>query len=155
MAKVLIRELQPGDTDALLADLRPADRDELEALIGPGQEADMLARSVNESLACWVLEVNGGVAAIFGVAPVTLLGGQGLPWMLGTSLIERFPGAFIRRCRPYIARMLGICPELVNAVDARNVKSIAWLKRMGFTVLPAQPMGVAGLPFHPFFMTAN
>lgn len=154
MANVLIRELQPGDAEALLADLRPADAAECDALVGRGKRAETLAASIEQSLACWVLEVNGGVAAIFGVAPVSALGGQGLPWMLGTPLIDRFPGAFIRRCRPYIARMLAVCPSLVNVVDARNVRSIAWLKRMGFTVLPAQPMGAEGLPFHPFFMNA-
>lgn len=154
MVKVLIRELQLGDTEALLADLRQADRAELEALVGPGQEAKMLDRSIDASLSCWAYTVNGELAAIFGVAPVSVLEGQGLPWMLGTSLIERFPGAFIRQCRPYIARMLAVCPSLVNVVDARNVRSIAWLKRMGFTVLPAEPMGAAGLPFHPFFLNA-
>jgi hypothetical protein len=154
VAEVLIRGLQPGDTEALLADLRPADAEECDALLGPGKQVQALTASIDQSVACWVLTVNGGVAAIFGVGMASLLDEHGLPWMLGTSLIDRFPGAFIRQCRPYIARMLAVCPSLVNVVDARNTRSIAWLKRMGFTILPAQPMGAAGLPFHPFFMTA-
>lgn len=155
MAKGAVRELRDGDAEALLANLRPADRDECDALVGPGQERVALAKSIADSLIVWVFTIDEQVAGIGGVTPISLLGGQGMPWMLGTSAIDRHPGAFIRLNRPYIARMLALCPHLVNVVDARNVRSIAWLKKMGFTVLPAQPMGVAGLPFHPFFMDAN
>jgi hypothetical protein len=154
MPKGGVRELREGDTEALLADLRPADRDECDALLGPGQEQAALAKSIAQSALVWTFTIDDRVAGIFGVTPVSLLGGQGLPWMLGTPAIDRHPSAFIRLNRPYIARMLALCPHLVNVVDARNVRSIAWLKKMGFTVLPAQPMGVAGLPFHPFFMNA-
>jgi hypothetical protein len=41
---------------------------------------------------------------------------------------------------------------LENVVDARNTKSIRWLRRMGFEVLPAAPLGVEGRPFHLFVM---
>lgn len=155
MARGAVRELRDGDAEALLANLRPADRDECDALLGPGQERDALADGISKSLVVWVFTINEQVAGIGGLVPVSLLGGRGIPWMLGTPAIDRHPGAFIRLNRPYIARMLALCPHLVNVVDARNVRSIAWLKHTGFTVLPAQPMGAAGLPFHPFFMDAN
>lgn len=155
MANLDIREIEPGDAEALLADLRPADRDECDALVGPGRQAEMLERSVRASVAAWAAVVPGkGLMCLFGVCPTSLIEGQGLPWMIGTRLVDRHPGAFIRASRPYISRMLALCPQLVNVVDARNVKSIAYLKRMGFTLLPAEPMGAAGLPFHPFFLNA-
>lgn len=154
MAKGAVREVQEGDGDIVLADLRPADLDECHALLGPGTEREAVEKSLKESALSWTFTVDGRVAAVFGVTPVSLLGGQGMPWLVGTPLIDRHPGAFIRLNRPYIRKMLGICPHLVNVVDARNVKSIVWLKKMGFTLLPAQPMGAAGLPFHPFFMEA-
>lgn len=154
MGKAEIREVRDGDMEALLANLRPADRDEAEALLGPGKEAKALADSIRASVLVWTATIDGELAAIFGVCPVSVLSGQGLPWLLGTPLIDRNRGVFMRLNRPYIARMLAVFSQLVNVVDARNVKSIAWLKRMGFTVLPAQPMGVAGLPFHPFFLNA-
>jgi hypothetical protein len=100
----------------------------------------------------WTGTVDGQVACIFGVVPINYLAGQGAPWLLGTPLIDRYRGAFIRRNRTYIARMLAVFPTLLNVVDARNVKSIAWLQHMGFTICPPMPLGVAGLPFHPFVM---
>jgi hypothetical protein len=153
VAEVLIRELRDGDVDALLADLRPADRDEIEALLGPGKERHAVEEGVRRSTLLWVGTIDDRIAAIFGVVPLHMLGGQGVPWLLGTPLIDRYRGAFMRLNRPYIARMLAVFPQLANVVDARNVKSIAWLKRLGFTIHPPQPVGLAGLPFHVFTLS--
>lgn len=154
VAELLIREVREGDVDALLANLRPADRAEADALVG----ADMVESAVEECLSTavmsWTGHVGGEVAFIFGCSPVSLLGVEGVPWLIGTPLIDRHRRAFIRFSHSYIPAMLAIFPTLVNLVDVRNVKSIAWLKKMGFTLLPAQPAGVSGLPFHPFFMEA-
>jgi hypothetical protein len=155
VAKLDIREARLDDLDELLAGIRPADLAECDALFGPGHARQMLETSLQRSVAAWAAEVPGkGLMCLFGMAPISLLGDQGVPWMIGTGLVDRHPGAFIRASRPYISRMLALCPQLVNVVDARNVKSIAYLKRMGFTILPAAPTGAAGLPFHPFFLSA-
>ena len=50
--------------------------------------------------------------------------------------------------------MRALFPYLFNFVDARNMKSIRWLKHLGYAVGPPVPFGVAGLPFHPFSMGA-
>jgi hypothetical protein len=147
-----VREVREGDVEELVANLRPADRDECAALIGEGREAEGIRNSVRLSTHLWAGEAEGRVAAIFGVVPVSLLGGQGAPWLMGTPLIDRHRGAFIRLNRTYIPQMLDTYPHLVNIVDARNVRSIAWLKRLGFEVHAPLPLGVAGRPFHLFTM---
>lgn len=152
--RLVIRAVREQDIADLLLGLRQADRDECNALIGPGRADETLRKSIDNSAMVFTAEHRGRVMAIFGLVRVSLLGDRGLPWLLGTDLIDRHPGALIRDCRPYISRMLTICPQLVNVVDARNIKSIRFLKKMGFELLPAQPMGVAGLPFHPFVMSA-
>jgi hypothetical protein len=48
--------------------------------------------------------------------------------------------------------MLSLFPVLENMVDARNTKSIKWLKRLGFTFGPPLPHPHSGLPFYPFEM---
>lgn len=135
----------------MLANLRPADKDEADALMGEGSAPEALRRSVDESICKWAGVAGDEVVFVFGLAPVAGDATRGAPWLVGTTLTDLHRSAFIRVLPAYIAAMLEICPVLVNVVDARNVKSIAWLKRMGFTLLPAQPIGVAGLPFHPFF----
>lgn len=154
MAEIEIRQARDGDADALLSNLREQDRIELEALMGPGAERETLQKAMRDSSLMWVGTVDGEVACMFGVVPVSLLGGQGVPWLLGTPLIDKNRGAFIKRNRAYIARMLDACPHLVNIVDARNIKSIAWLKRMGFVIHDARPWGRSGEPFHLFTMDA-
>ena len=155
MVDVVIRAPEPGDADALVANLRPADIAECEALLGPGRERWALEQSMQRSPLCWVGCADGEVACIFGVSPLSLVGGQGAPWLLGTPLVERHRGAFIRRNPAYIARMLAAFPHLLNIVDARNIKSIAWLRKLGFTIHPTMPAGVSGMPFHPFSMEAR
>lgn len=154
MADVEFREPQDGDAEALLANLRPADLLEVEALSGKGSVPEILRYGFEQSLYCWTVTVNGEVACVIGVAPTALLAGEGVPWMLGTPLVDRYRSALMRRAPSYIARMLAVFPHLCNVVDARNVRAIAWLRHMGFEVHDAIPVGRNGEPFHPFTLDA-
>jgi hypothetical protein len=148
------RPALPTDADDLLADLRPEDRQEADALLGPGKADDAIRTSLKNSLMAWSAVDDEGVVFIFGLVMLSVVGSEGSPWMVGTTRTERYPRELVREGRAYIARMLKAAPLLANAVDARNKRSIAWLKRIGFTILPAQPMGAAGLPFHFFYRDA-
>ncbi len=140
--------------EALLANIRPQDVAECDALLGPGQVATALRDSIEQSSLLWTLTFDGEVGGIFGVASVSLMSGRGAPWLIGTPLIDRHRGAFIKLCKVHIPRMLAAFPLLINVIDVRNVKSIAWLKRAGFEILAPIPLGPEGMPFHPFFMEA-
>lgn len=147
---VEVREVSPGDVEALVAGMREADRIEVEAC--GHRPAEALADAIARSMPCWTATINGQVACIFGVAPLSLLGGLGAPWMLGTVLLDRHPRALMTHCRPYLNRMREVFPRLVNFVDARNERSIRWLKALGFRFHEAAPHGPFGLPFHRFEM---
>lgn len=150
--EVVVRPLRTGDLDALLAGLRQADRDEVIAASGD-DIASVLRDSVRSSTMVWVAEIGGELACIFGCAPLDgLLGTRAAPWMLGTDVLDRHPSALMKRCRGYVADMIRQYPHLLNFVDVRNVRSIRWLKRLGFTFYDAMPYGKAGLPFHLFEM---
>lgn len=155
VADLLIRGFKEGDAEAVLANIRPADRDEADALLGPGNLESGIGKCVTDSVMLWTGAVGEEVAFVFGLAPVSMLGDQGIPWLVGTPLIDKHRGSFIRLSRSYISLMLAAYPTLLNIVDVRNVKSIAWLKRMGFTILPAEPAGVDGMPFYPFFKSTD
>jgi len=153
VARLHFRPAVDADIDDLLRDLRPADRDEAEALF-PGRVDWAIRESLRQSFLAWTAEDADGAVFIFGLVAASLLEGTGGPWMLGTTRTEAYPRELVRQARPYIARMLTVCPLLANYVDARNARAIRWLKRIGFTVLPPEPMGTAGLPFHPFYLEA-
>jgi hypothetical protein len=151
---VEVRPVREGDAEALAAALRQADLDELEAVRGPGDVAEAIRHALRDSALCWAAEADGELMCLFGVAPLTALGDIGVPWMLGTPVVDRNGRALTRLARAYIARMLEAFPTLANGVDARNVKAVRWIGVCGFTIMPPQPAGPAGMPFHPFVMKA-
>jgi hypothetical protein len=137
--------------EALAPRMRAADVAEIEAAAGLSPN-EALRMSLEASIAAWAGTVDGEVACVFGVAPLSLLGGEGSPWLLGSDLIEQHAFAFARRNRAVVRGWSAIFPVLRNYVDVRNAVSIRWLRWLGFALLPPVVYGVARLPFHPFEM---
>ena len=151
MADVLIRPTQAGDVEILAANLREQDLAETGAY-GHADPLPGLRRSVAHSMLCWSAFADGELACIIGVAPLSVLGGIGSPWMMGTPVLDAHSRVLVRRTPEYIAKMLKAFPHLVNHVHAENTTSVRWLKRLGFTLHKAEPFGALGAPFHKFEM---
>lgn len=152
--EVEIREIEKGDIDLLMADMRQADRDEIAAATSiPLKKAvsDSVALS-SYSRAGWV---NGRLACLWGVCPISLATSNGAPWFLSTSVIEQHPMLFLRRCRPHVQEFRDRYRFMVNYVDARNRVAIHWLKWLGFDMEEPRPWGIKGLPFHRFTMRTD
>ncbi len=150
------REPTPEDVSNVANNLREADRTEILSAFGPCDVAALVTNSVMRSDLIWAGHFydDQPAAALFGVTPVSLLGGVGSPWMVGTDEMFRYPGALVALSKRYIQKMAEAYPKLVNYVDERNLRSVRWLKRMGFAVEPAKPYGFYGRPFHRFSMEA-
>lgn len=129
--------------------LRASDRDEVWASHKEDPIVACIA-SVGASTMAWAGYYDDRPVCVFGVAPVNLLGGIGSPWLLGTDELATHSLRFLRRCRPYVRRMLGVYPTLVNHVDDRNEASKEWLRWLGFELGEPAPHGPFGLPFRPF-----
>ncbi len=138
---------------AMALHVRQADIDEVYAASGM-DIVHALDMSWRLSTHCWAGIIDGEVACIFGVTPYNMLERRGVPWMLGTPLIERHALAFLRRCRWCITIMLSMYNHIENHVDVRNTKSVAWLKWLGFTFDEPQPYGKFRMPFMRFEMKA-
>lgn len=152
-------EIVPA-TQAHAAELSPlvrqADRDEFMA--ASGQTADeVLADGLFMSSSVWAGMLDGRVVCMFGVAPMPDCPGVGVPWMVGSTRLDECAAVFLRQCRRsgIIRRMLESYPVLINAVDCRNERAIAWLKWLGFSFDKPIPYGVSGLPFQVFEMRAD
>lgn len=146
---VEVRDLMPSDVFAVMAELRDADRDEISALVGAEGVLDAIDTSVAQSARSWTLTDDGSPIAVFGVAP-TELEGVGMPWLVGTQRIVRRQRSFMRLCAAYIPAMHALFPVLMNIVDARNTRAIAWLRHVGFEFGPPANVGVEGRLFYPF-----
>ncbi len=153
MAELLIRDTHLIDVVRLAYTLRASDLAEVHAY-GHTDPLKQVSRSVAQSMLCWTALIDGEVAAILGAAPISVVGGIGSPWMLGTPVLDAHSRILVRQTPRYIARMLQAFPYLVNYVHAKNTTSVRWLGRLGFTLHPAQPFGALGEPFHKFEMKA-
>jgi hypothetical protein len=152
VAEITITDPEWADIDALLADIRPVDWFELTAVIGELDPRTEIARVLLKSDWAGVVKIDGKVALIGGVIPLSDLGGTGCPWLLGTRVVDRHPGALMRLARGYIPMVRERYPMLKNAVSTRNKAAIRWLQRIGFTMQPPAPYGHRGDPFHLFTM---
>lgn len=150
--KVELRVPTQVDVDLLIANIRHDDKQELEASHGNYKQAIQL--SFNKSKYKWAIYADGEFVCLFGMHPMGLLSDTALIWMLGTDLISKNKGAFIRHSQEYIKAMLSVSPVLTNWCDVRNKKTIRWLKLMGFTFFKAEPYGIKGYPFYRFELRA-
>ncbi|WP_339053860.1 hypothetical protein [Arsenophonus endosymbiont of Crataerina pallida] len=135
----------------LLSRVRQADIDEFYAMsmLSP---REVLEKGILQSTKAWAGIIDGEVITIFGVSPGSMLTGIGVPWLVGSDLLEKYQKIFLRRCRPVLNSMLAIYPELINYVDARNHVAKGWLHWLGFKLEEAKPTGVLNYPFHRFSM---
>lgn len=95
--------------------------------------------------------IDGEPACMFGIVRANLLGGFGVPWLVGTDCVERNARAFLRESRPVFDALRTGYHVLANHVDERNTAAHRWLRWLGFTLLPPEPHGPDGLPFRPFY----
>jgi hypothetical protein len=130
--------------------VRPADRAEIYAM-SMMEPALALELSVGSSSTAYAtLDDAGRVICLAGVAPRSLLSGNGTVWLIASPDVERMPMTFLRTTRAYLTRLKSEYRVLMNHVDARNEKSIAWLRWLGASIADPVPFGPLGLPFHPF-----
>jgi hypothetical protein len=146
------RPATASEVQELVPRLRQADIDECEALFGEGSVLVTTMHGLRPEGVSFVAVRNGITIAVFGVCPGEKKG-IGVPWMVGTDELDQCGRELMEEARNCLKIWHRFYPTLMNVVDARNTKSIRWLKRLGFTVRDPVPMGVGGLPFHPFDKT--
>jgi hypothetical protein len=139
--------------DALAARLRPAEVEEIRASGNHMPLGAILAGIEASRGRALTALFDGEVACIWGAVPLrtsALTGRIGVAWLLTSDLVERFPLAFWRRCRPELEKLFADFDVLVNAIDCRHHKAIRWARRLGFKLEAAAPFGAHGLLFQRF-----
>lgn len=155
MAAVDFFRVEPRHVDYVAEHMREADVAEVIATTGTTDMHEALETALAASNDAWTLDrLDGsGTACIFGIAPCgALLTPYAAPWLLGTPILDRYPGVLIRNTRRYLADVRERYPMLVNFVDARNTASLKYLAAVGFDIDAPVEMGADGLFFHRFHM---
>ncbi len=95
---------------------------------------------------------NGNVICIWGVGKLSYLSKEGIPWMLTSHLVDEHYRKFLKEGPRLVKDMQKEAVILTNMIDARNKKSIRWIKWLGFIVHDPVPFGPDRMLFHPFIM---
>lgn len=116
----------------IAAAMRQADRDEILILNGVTAR-EGLDVSLAQPGKHWTGMIDGAPVAIFGVVPVTTVGGAAVIWLLGTNAIAHYPRLFARFSRTVVAELLDHYDVLLNIVHADNRVALRWLQWLGAT----------------------
>lgn len=142
-------ETTPFHIAELLPNIRQADRDAwlAEAGLTPEEFLPILLRSAGES---WTVMVDARVVCIFSVLQHAEDRSIGFPYFVCSREAEHHAGEMLERFKSVLNVMQQYYSCLMNYVDVRNRKTIRFLRRIGFTVHPAQPYGAKGMLFRKF-----
>lgn len=112
---------------------------------------EALKLSLDNSNISFTVELNNEPIMMFGVSSESVLSSSAIIWMLSSDKINNIRIKFIRQNINFIKYLLNIYPVMYNYVDARNKKSIQWLKYLGAKIEEAKPYGIEKMMFHKFY----
>lgn len=146
---VEIIQARVSHISAIASRIRPADEVELWdfACVTPAQA---MYYGLNQARLARTGFINGEAVCMFGINTVSAVSGVGRPWLVGTTLLDKYAMTFLRRCASEVEEMFQSYNRIENYIDVRNVKAIAWLSWLGFEMGDPQPMGIHKKPFIKF-----
>jgi len=130
--------------------LRTEDRAEVLAL-GVDPFYGLLG-SVAASREAWTYRDDGQIICMAGVAPLSLIGSTGIPWLLSSPLVATHRRAFMVETRRTLAHWLTMFDVLRNVVDAQYEAAVRWLRWLGFKI--GEPFRLAHGQFRVVHMGA-
>lgn len=129
--------------------MRQSDCDEVMAASGVSPFAAVYAGYLMSEACLTGVDSRGVPMAMWGIRRETWKWSN--PWLLGTDRIDDMWLPFLRTTKEMFPLVCAEYPCQRNHVDARNSKSIAWLKWLGFEIEPPAPYGVSGALFCRFW----
>jgi hypothetical protein len=90
----------------------------------------------------WTVRANGAIMSIWGVMQTSLVTGHAVVWALTSDLVNKYPKAFLRCSRQAVRELRLRYNEVSNHVDIRYLKSLRWVKKIGFAIESPSPYGL-------------
>lgn len=140
------------DVDWLAPRLCELDRQELRLALGDVVPA--FKQTYGNAVCAYTIMVDHVPYVMCGINP----GGdprRGVIWCLSCAEARKFPLRFMRYGRMLVDEGLANFAVLENYVYEQNVRSMAWLKRLGAKFERPQPYGVSGAMFKRFTICAK
>jgi hypothetical protein len=148
-AKIEVRRYQDGDGQHVARNMRDDDKREIAyfAMLRPWPAVRM---TIAHAEAAWAGTRDGEVGCIFGINRKGVFSDIGVPWLLGTPLLDLHSKRLLKESRVYYERMERAFPKMENWVLAENKRSVQWLSWLGFDMHEPTPIGPAGKEFIRF-----
>ena len=147
--RVDVVPLTEAHVDEIISNVRDMDRREIYLLstLDPGRAIRATVANAESAVAGYY---GGKLACVFGVNRQSLLSDVGVPWLIGSPVVDDIPISFLRHSRQYYLRLVASFPQMENWVLAENVKAVQWLSWLGFDMDEPAPFGVLGAKFIRF-----
>lgn len=144
-----IVDYKPEHGAYVAAHMRHMDRKEI-YYMSALDPASAVKVTTAHAVAAWTALVDGVPACIFGITRATRLSDIGVPWLMGTDVLDDHAMALAFRSRPYIERFKRAFPKMENHVLAENARVVRWLRWLGFDMQEPAPYGCFGASFIRF-----
>lgn len=143
-----------ADAESLGSRLRWSDIQEILASSGRVPSIALKEAFLRSDM-CWTAFKGELPIAMFGCLARSVMSTSASPWMLGSDELDRAGVGIGRFSRYYIDKMNDRFSFLENYIDARQAKSIRWLRWCGFRIENPEPIGLHGEMFHRFWKDKN
>lgn len=130
---VTITDATDADYADLVVHIREVDKREVQSISGR-EISELLLAPRPYSHKTWAAKSDEGLVALFGYANYESQPGVGVPWLLGTDLIEKHEKDLLALSKPYTKLMEQLFTKLHNYVATDNESAIRWLSWLGFTI---------------------
>lgn len=137
----------------LAGEVRERDAAEL-ALRFQGAPQEIALRCIHESSDAWACFYEADLLALYGVSPLTLLGGSAQVWLICTRAIERHPRAFARASVMALYALQRNWRTLTNFVDTSDAAVLRWLDWLG-AELVLEHVNCPEAPFQQFILSSR
>ena len=130
--------------------MRPRDIEEVRASLGL-EPFEAIRVAMTSSYFARTLFIGLEPLALYGLSPLTVLGGAAQVWIFSTRAIDMHRFAFARASRRGLEELYKRASLLTNLVEIGDEPVMRWLEWLGGTyVLPPQPRG--GRLFQQFIL---
>lgn len=151
-----VKDTTEAHIEHVAKNARQSDIEEMETFFTEMDMVSMLRGSVKVSDASFTWMIDGEPAAICGICRGND-GGEtaGIPWMIGTELLERNPKVLIKASRMFFDLWLLEHGKLTNFVPSNSHKTINYLEHLGFSVTNVGVVPETGKPISLFVAEVN
>ena len=131
----------------IIANISPDIKKELQLLRDCDVEETIRDCIVNADEA-WVALNEEGIICLFGITRPSLLSEKGFPWLITTNLVKKHKKNLLKGARISIKYWLTKYESLENYIPVGLDRLLKWVQWAGFTVYPAEAVGLQGKLVH-------